>query len=299
MNGIARPTPSRSLTRGPRNPDSSKRDANSGSWIAASAKWIETRYQPTLSLVYLPHLDYNLQRHGPYCAASATSGSGALSSGRAEPGSRPADDNRRPINPAVTRDLELAYLPFLRGKGIAQYTGDPVFQRLLDEEGRLFGLRFDGQGFALLNGAPTFITLAESGVGLVHLRARGAELDEIYALADRIVTLYEGRITGEYPPDAEPEEIGVGMLVLTDLTGAATRLARDLFGRLERLRVYERERRLWLPHVTVLRFRERPRLKPPLPELGEFSPSDAAVYHSVLRSAGAQYVVVESFALGG
>jgi ABC-type uncharacterized transport system ATPase subunit len=39
-----------------------------------------------------------------------------------------------------------------------------------------------------------------------------AELDEIYALADRIVTIYEGRITGEYPPDAEPEEIGVGML---------------------------------------------------------------------------------------
>jgi lactate 2-monooxygenase len=32
-----------------------------------------------------------------------------------------------------TRDLELAYLPFLRGKGIAQYTSDPVFQRLLSE----------------------------------------------------------------------------------------------------------------------------------------------------------------------
>jgi simple sugar transport system ATP-binding protein len=39
-----------------------------------------------------------------------------------------------------------------------------------------------------------------------------AELDEIYALADRIVTLYEGQITGEYGPDTEPEEIGVGML---------------------------------------------------------------------------------------
>ena len=38
------------------------------------------------------------------------------------------------------------------------------------------------------------------------------ELDEIYALSDRIVTLYEGRITGEYPPDARPEDIGVGML---------------------------------------------------------------------------------------
>jgi general nucleoside transport system ATP-binding protein len=39
-----------------------------------------------------------------------------------------------------------------------------------------------------------------------------AELDEIYALSDRIVTLYEGKITGEFPPDAPPEAIGVGML---------------------------------------------------------------------------------------
>ncbi|HEU4697643.1 MAG TPA: alpha-hydroxy-acid oxidizing protein [Gemmatimonadales bacterium] len=31
------------------------------------------------------------------------------------------------------RDLELAYLPFLRGRGIAQYTSDPVFQQLLAE----------------------------------------------------------------------------------------------------------------------------------------------------------------------
>lgn len=34
-------------------------------WIAQSARWIEERHQPTLSLVYLPHLDYNLQRLGP------------------------------------------------------------------------------------------------------------------------------------------------------------------------------------------------------------------------------------------
>jgi ABC-type uncharacterized transport system ATPase subunit len=39
-----------------------------------------------------------------------------------------------------------------------------------------------------------------------------AELDEIYALSDRIVTIYEGRITGEYPPDAPPEDVGAGML---------------------------------------------------------------------------------------
>ena len=32
-----------------------------------------------------------------------------------------------------SRDLEQAYLPFLRGKGIAQYTSDPVFTRLIAE----------------------------------------------------------------------------------------------------------------------------------------------------------------------
>ncbi|MEA2350392.1 MAG: lactate 2-monooxygenase [Thermoleophilaceae bacterium] len=33
------------------------------------------------------------------------------------------------------RDLDEAFLPFLRGQGIAQYTSDPVFQRLLEEDG--------------------------------------------------------------------------------------------------------------------------------------------------------------------
>ncbi len=37
----------------------------SSEWIARSAEWIESRHAPTLSLIYLPHLDYNLQRLGP------------------------------------------------------------------------------------------------------------------------------------------------------------------------------------------------------------------------------------------
>ena len=37
----------------------------SSEWIAASAGWTEEQYQPDLNLVYLPHLDYNLQRLGP------------------------------------------------------------------------------------------------------------------------------------------------------------------------------------------------------------------------------------------
>jgi predicted AlkP superfamily pyrophosphatase or phosphodiesterase len=37
----------------------------SSEWIAASAKRVEEKHSPTLSLVYLPHLDYPLQKDGP------------------------------------------------------------------------------------------------------------------------------------------------------------------------------------------------------------------------------------------
>ena len=33
-----------------------------------------------------------------------------------------------------THDLDIAYLPFLRGKGIAQYTSDPVFRRIIEND---------------------------------------------------------------------------------------------------------------------------------------------------------------------
>lgn len=95
------------------------------------------------------------------------------------------------------------------------------------------------------------------------------------------------------------ETRSVGMLVLDDEGGRAAALAADLHDRLEALDVYRREPRRWLPHVTVLRFRRAPRLRPALPELGAFSPSGAAVYHSLLRPGGAQYHVLHSVALGG
>src|SRR5215471_10772298 len=53
-------------------------------WIAESAKWIEERYHPTLNLIYLPHLDYNLQRFGPFIAS---------------------DESSPSVNPAITSDL--------------------------------------------------------------------------------------------------------------------------------------------------------------------------------------------------
>jgi 2'-5' RNA ligase len=95
------------------------------------------------------------------------------------------------------------------------------------------------------------------------------------------------------------ETRSVGMVVLDDEAGRATRLAERLSARLERLGVYEPERRPWLPHITVLRFRERPRLSPDPPDLSRVSPSEVALYHSVLRRSGAQYEIREAVSLGG
>jgi len=36
----------------------------SSQWIADAAKWVDQKYDPTLTLIYLPHLDYGLQRLG-------------------------------------------------------------------------------------------------------------------------------------------------------------------------------------------------------------------------------------------
>ena len=100
------------------------------------------------------------------------------------------------------------------------------------------------------------------------------------------------------PAPLEPvryrETRSVGMLVLADPSGEATRLAERVQTRLERLGVYRREARPWLPHVTVVRFRERPRLGPPLPETGTFVPSGAAAFLSRLHRSGARYEVIES-----
>jgi 2'-5' RNA ligase len=108
---------------------------------------------------------------------------------------------------------------------------------------------------------------------------------------------------GAAQPVLEPiryrETRSVGMVVLSDENDRATSLAVGLFDGLERLRVYERERRDWLPHVTVVRFRERPRLAPPLPTLGRVMSSELAVMMSRLRPSGAQYEVLESVPLGG
>jgi 2'-5' RNA ligase len=115
---------------------------------------------------------------------------------------------------------------------------------------------------------------------------------------DEVVDVLRRRAAETEPPvfalERYRETQSVGMLVFSRDDGAerlALGLQRDLLGRAER--------DTWLPHVTVLRFRERPRLRPELPDLEPIVTSEAAAYLSVLRPTGAEYVVLESMPLGG
>lgn len=105
------------------------------------------------------------------------------------------------------------------------------------------------------------------------------------------------------PLDLQPlryrETRSVGMIVLGDPSGAATALADDLQGRLERLGVYRRERRPWLPHVTVARFRERGGARPGVANMCSIHVVRSALYRSSLGSGGARYDALETAALGG
>jgi 2'-5' RNA ligase len=128
------------------------------------------------------------------------------------------------------------------------------------------------------------ITLAFLG------RRPRAELDSIVAaLGDAAAATSPFTLA----PVRYRETRSVGMLVLDDPSGEATRMAERLHASLERLGCYRRENRPWLPHVTVLRFRERPRLGPPLPEIGTFAPSEAAAFLSRLHPSGARYEILE------
>ena len=77
-------------------------------WIAGSAKWIENKYSPALNLIYLPHLDYNLQRHGPFIVGDEVrrliSKIGNRQSAIGNQ-SEPPHVGSCEINPAIHRDL--------------------------------------------------------------------------------------------------------------------------------------------------------------------------------------------------
>lgn len=134
-------------------------------------------------------------------------------------------------------------------------------------------------------------------VTVAFLGRRPAEEVETIAGVLREAARQPGPVVLE--PIRYRETRSVAMIVFADRDERARSLAETVFAGLERVRIYERERRDWLPHVTVARFRERPRLAPPVPELGRIVSSEIAVMISRLRPSGAQYEVLESVLLGG
>jgi RNA 2',3'-cyclic 3'-phosphodiesterase len=133
-------------------------------------------------------------------------------------------------------------------------------------------------------------------ITLAFLGARPA--GELAAILDVLTRAAGAAEPAPLEVDGYRETRSVGMLTLRDETRAATGLAERLHESLASLGVYRPETRSWLPHVTVLRFRERPRLRPALPEAAWVS-SDAAAFLSRLHPSGARYEVLKSFRLGG
>jgi RNA 2',3'-cyclic 3'-phosphodiesterase len=120
---------------------------------------------------------------------------------------------------------------------------------------------------------------------------------------EAIVGLLRETAADATPPVFEPigyrETRSVAMIVLDDQELRGAHLAERVFDGIEEVGVYKREPRRWLPHVTVARFRNRPRLSPSLPSLGQVVSSEVAVMMSRLRPSGAEYETLESVSLGG
>ena len=179
-------------------------------WIAESAKWIEHKYQPTLSLVYLPHLDYNLQRLGPFSKptpdpsreGNESRGSGGVPAARHTRLESPTNPLAgkpalRPINPAIYRDLEQIdaiigdLISFFQSRSIkvlplAEYGITNVdlpihLNRLFREKGWV--MVKDELGLEMLDcGASKTFAVADHQVAHIYLNDRSIETEAIALL---------------------------------------------------------------------------------------------------------------------
>jgi 2'-5' RNA ligase len=134
-------------------------------------------------------------------------------------------------------------------------------------------------------------------VTLAFLGSRPA--GEVPAILDQLRSASARSGGVELRPLRYRETGSVGMIVCEDVGGAATALAADLAERLERLGVYRREGRRWLPHVTVVRFKERAGLVVDGTNIRSIHVVRSALYRSVLAPDGARYDALETAALGG
>ncbi|MBP2300805.1 alkaline phosphatase family protein [Azospirillum picis] len=140
-------------------------DLTSSRWIADCAAEVERRLRPSLSLVYLPHLDYDLQRFGP-------------------------DDPRIPAQVAAvdalaaplieTAEREGTRIIVLSEYGITRVNGPIAINRALREAG-LIAVREEQGGELLDPAASDAFAVADHQIAHVHV-ARPERTDEVRAL---------------------------------------------------------------------------------------------------------------------
>ncbi|WP_372396143.1 nucleotide pyrophosphatase/phosphodiesterase family protein [Azospirillum sp. HJ39] len=154
-------------------------DIVSSRWIADCAAEVERRMRPSLSLVYLPHLDYDLQRFGP-------------------------DDPRIPAQVAAVDGLcaplieraerEGMRVIVLSEYGITKVTGPVAINRALREAG-LIAVRTEQGGELLDPGASEAFAVADHQIAHIHVarpervpevRDLVAGLDGVERVLDRI-----------------------------------------------------------------------------------------------------------------
>jgi predicted AlkP superfamily pyrophosphatase or phosphodiesterase len=154
-------------------------------WIAESAKWMENKFSPGLSLVYLPHLDYNLQRHGPFQLAANVSSRPNEGQPRAD-----ARGHGLNLNPQIVPDLRAMddiigdLIQFFEARGVgvvllSEYgitnVDTPVhLNRIFREQGWLTVK--DELGLEVLDaGASRVFAVADHQVAHVYLNDRALE----------------------------------------------------------------------------------------------------------------------------
>jgi predicted AlkP superfamily pyrophosphatase or phosphodiesterase len=140
----------------------------SSRWIAEAAKRVEEKFSPTLTLVYIPHLDYNLQRVGPGSPAAA----GDVRQVDALCGDLIAFFESRGVQVVILSEY-----------GLCDVTTPVHLNRVLREHG-LIAVR-EEQGLELLDpGASAAFAVADHQVAHVYVN-HIARRDEVRTLVER------------------------------------------------------------------------------------------------------------------
>jgi predicted AlkP superfamily pyrophosphatase or phosphodiesterase len=147
-------------------------------WIAESALHVWQTRRPSLTLVYLPHLDYDLQRFGPDHPRIAQEVAAV-------------DAACEPLLAAAERDG--AAVIVLSEYGITEVSGPVHINRALRQAG-LLGVRQEQMGEQLDAGASEAFAVADHQVAHVYVRRpeRVAEVAALLAKLDGVEAVWTG-----------------------------------------------------------------------------------------------------------